>query len=247
MSEQVKTQKGKVIFHEADSRGLANHGWLFSRHTFSFANYFNPERVNFGALRVINDDIVKPGMGFGTHPHNNMEIISIPLRGALEHKDSTGNTEVIKTGEVQIMSAGSGLTHSEYNHSKTEEVNFLQIWVFPKEKNIEPRYEQKMFDLDNNVNRFVNVVAPDNASAVWINQDAWFSLGKFDEGHIASYRLNRNDSGAYILIIEGSAKINDRELNEKDGLGLTDINELSIESISNSKILIMEVPMNYEA
>jgi hypothetical protein len=176
-----------------------------------------------------------------------MEIISIPLRGALEHKDSTGNTEVIKTGEVQIMSAGSGLTHSEYNHSKTEEVNFLQIWVFPKEKNIEPRYEQKMFDLDNNVNRFVNVVAPDNDSAVWINQDAWFSLGKFDGGHKASYRLNRNESGVYILMIEGSAKINDRELNERDGLGLTDINELSIESITNSKILIMEVPMNYEA
>ena len=166
-----------VTYHKNESRGLADHDWLISRHTFSFAGYYNPERMNFGLLRVLNDDIVKPSMGFGTHPHENMEIISIPLSGALRHQDSMGNKHIISTGEVQIMSAGSGLTHSEYNNSSSDDVNFLQIWVLPKEKDITPRYGQKLFDVSGRQNRFQRVVTPQaSEETIWINQDAWFSL-----------------------------------------------------------------------
>ncbi len=208
------------IIHKADSRGYADHGWLQSFHSFSFANYHNPEKVRFGLLRVLNDDIVAPGMGFGTHPHDNMEIVTIPLKGELAHQDSTGNKEVIKAGEVQIMSAGSGLTHSEFNNSKKEFVNLFQIWVFPKEKNITPRYDQKIFDPEERKNKFQIVVSPDEKDgALWINQDAYFTLGNFDEGNSVKYEIKKNGNGVYIMITEGSAEIDGEVLSRRDAIG----------------------------
>ncbi|MEQ8239335.1 MAG: pirin family protein [Cyclobacteriaceae bacterium] len=233
----------KTIIHKADSRGTAFFGWLNSRHTFSFGRYYNPERINFGALRVLNDDIVEAGMGFGTHPHDNMEIVSIPLQGDLEHKDSTGNTEVIRTGDVQIMSAGSGLTHSEYNHSKTEKVNFLQLWVLPKKKNIEPRYEQKTFDLLDRKNKIQTVVAPDDDSAVWINQDAWFSLTDIDANKSVPYTFHLSTNGVYVFVLEGNVKVGDKQLAKRDGLGISDVDKINLEASTNAKLLLVEVPM----
>lgn len=234
----------QIIKHTANSRGIADFGWLLSKHTFSFGRYYNPERINFGALRVLNDDIVQGGMGFGTHPHDNMEIVSIPLEGNLEHKDSTGNTEVIKTGDVQIMSAGYGLSHSEYNHSKTDQVNFLQIWVLPKKQNIEPRYEQITFDPEKRRNKLQTVVAPDDDSALWINQDAWFSLVDLDPKTSIDYQVHRKGNGAYIFQIEGSSSINnDETLNRRDAAGVVDTQGFEIISNTSSKILVIEVPM----
>lgn len=234
----------KSIVHKADSRGQANFGWLNSRHTFSFGEYYNPDRVHFGMLRVLNDDIVIGGAGFPTHPHSNMEIVSIPLSGALAHKDSTGNEKVIHTGEVQIMSAGSGLTHSEYNASSTDEVNFLQIWVIPKEKNIKPRYDQREFNSDERKNMVQTVVAPDDEKAVWINQDAWFSLSDLEVNQSITYSMKRNDSGLYVFVIEGSIEIGDTVLNKRDAIGLSETNEVQIKSSENARILLIEVPMN---
>lgn len=235
----------KKIIHRADSRGYADHGWLKSRHTFSFANYYDPKRNHFGLLRVLNDDIVEGGMGFGTHPHDNMEIVSIPLKGALAHRDSAGHHQVIKTGDVQIMSAGSGIAHSEYNHSETDEVNFLQIWIFPKERNIKPRYEQKTFPPSERGNRFQTVVSPNKGDeALWINQDAYFSLGNFDTGHSASYSIRRNQSGIYLFVIEGRIEIDGDVLDRRDAIGITETDSIQLKALISSEILIMDVPMN---
>lgn len=235
----------KTILHKANTRGHANHGWLDSYHTFSFAGYHDPTRIHFGALRVLNDDVVKGGAGFGQHPHDNMEIISIPLRGALEHGDNTGGHGIIKSGEVQIMSAGSGIAHSEKNASKTEDVNFLQIWVFPKEKNIQPRYDQKLFPASDRINKFQTVVSPEKSSgALWINQNAWFSLGKFDKTATIEYTLNKQGNGVYAFVIEGDVTINDQKLNKRDGFGVWDVEKISIVSDSQSEVLLIEVPMN---
>jgi redox-sensitive bicupin YhaK (pirin superfamily) len=234
----------ETIVHKADSRGTAFFGWLHSRHTFSFGHYFDPNRVQFGALRVLNDDIVEPGMGFGTHPHDNMEIISIPLQGALAHKDSTGNEEVINTGEVQIMSAGTGLTHSEYNHSSTEKVNFLQIWVLPKERNIKPRYDQKVYREEERINKWQTVVAPDQEGALWINQDAWFNLTRLEAGKSLNYDFHGDNHGAYLFIIDGEIEIEGNKYGKRDGIGLSDTKKLSIAANSDANILLMEVPMN---
>lgn len=235
----------KTIIHKANTRGHANHGWLDSHHTFSFAGYHDPSRVNFGALRVLNDDIVKGGNGFGRHPHDNMEIISIPLKGALEHGDNTGGHGIIKSGEVQIMSAGSGIAHSEKNASATEAVNFLQIWVFPKVRNIQPRYDQKLFPAEDRVNKFQTVVSPEkNGNALWINQDAWFSLGRLETGFSTEYKLNNKDSGVYAFVIEGDVTVNGQKLNKRDGLGVWDTDKLSIVADSEAEVLLMEVPMN---
>ncbi len=231
----------KSIIHRADTRGTAFFGWLHSRHTFSFGRYYDPERVHFGALRVLNDDIVKGGQGFGTHPHSNMEIISIPLKGDLEHKDSTGKTEVIKTGDVQIMSAGTGLSHSEYNHSQTEDVNFLQLWVVPKHMDIKPRYDQKSFDQQSN-GHWKTVVAPDDDQALWINQDSWFSLGHFS-GSIPDYQPRLAGNGVYVFVIEGNVNVNGISLNERDGVGIWDMDKLNFETSNASKLLLVEVPM----
>lgn len=241
----MNTNTKYKIFHGSDSRGVASHGWLKSRHTFSFANYYNPDRINFGALRVLNDDIVMPGMGFGTHPHDNMEIISIPLSGSLAHKDNVGHEQEIKTGEVQIMSAGSGISHSEYNHSKTEEVNFLQIWVLPKERNIAPRYDQKDFASMLQENKIVTVVSPDNEDALWINQDAVFSLGKLKSGTATTHKLKFNNNGIYAFLIEGEATINETQLNQRDAVGFFDLKKISIDITKDSTILLIEVPKNY--
>ena len=241
----MKVQTKNKVFHSADSRGLANHGWLISRHTFSFANYYNPDRVHFGALRVLNDDIVKPGMGFGTHPHDNMEIISIPISGSLAHKDSTGNEKEIKTGEVQIMSAGSGIQHSEYNYSKSEDVNFLQIWILPKEKNISPRYDQKDFSEAVKSGNLVTVVSPEKEGALWINQDAELSLGQLKKGSIITHKINFNGNGIYAFLIDGEVKINDATLKSRDAVGYFDIQEANIETIQDSTLLLIEIPKIY--
>lgn len=234
----------KTIVHRADSRGNADHGWLKSRHTFSFAEYHNPERVRFGLLRVLNDDHVEAGMGFGTHPHDNMEIISIPLKGALAHKDSTGNEHVINTGDVQIMSAGSGLYHSEYNASKTDEVNFLQIWVFPKERDIEPRYEQKTFDVNDRKNKFQTVVSPEkNNGALWINQDSYFSLANLDKDSKVIYNIKHKGNGVYLFVLEGSIEAAGEKLEKRDAIGIEETDSVEIKAGANSELLLIEVPM----
>ncbi len=232
-----------TIKHTSESRGTANFGWLQSRHTFSFGRYYNPERVNFGALRVLNDDIVTAGMGFGAHPHDNMEIVSIPLSGDLEHKDSTGNTEVIRTGDVQIMSAGHGLTHSEYNHSKSNEVNFLQIWVLPKERDIEPRYQQITFSPEGRNNQWQTVVAPDNDQALWINQDSWFSLADLDARKELAYALKKEGNGVYVFVIEGEVTVNGEELKKRDALGITGAEVINFSATKDAQLLLIEVPM----
>jgi len=232
-----------TVVHKSDSRGSADHGWLRSRHTFSFAGYHNPDRVHFGALRVLNDDTVSGGNGFGTHPHDNMEIISMPLFGDLEHKDSTGTGEVIKTGDVQIMSAGSGLRHSEFNHSKEEEVQFLQIWVFPKERDITPRYEQKTFDPEDRMNKFQTVVSPEGADALWINQDAYFSLANLDAGMELSYEVKKPGNGVYFFVLNGEINIADQSLDLRDAVGVTDTSEIHLKARSYAEVLAIEVPM----
>jgi redox-sensitive bicupin YhaK (pirin superfamily) len=233
----------KTIIHKANTRGAANHGWLKSYHTFSFAGYYNAERMNFGALRVLNDDTVAGGMGFGKHPHDNMEIVSIPLSGDLEHNDTTGRHEIIKQGDVQIMSAGSGIAHSEKNANHNKEVKFLQIWVMPKERNITPRYEQKSFPLSERKNTLQTIVAPDNTEAVWINQNAWFTLGSFDAAATTSYTLHNAKSGVYVFVLKGDVTINGIALQERDGLGITEAEVLSITADADTEFLLMEVPM----
>lgn len=233
----------KAIYHENESRGLADHGWLLSRHTFSFANYHDPQRMNFGLLRVLNDDIVKPTMGFGTHPHDNMEIISIPLSGSLRHQDSMGNIHTISAGEVQVMSAGSGLTHSEYNNSSSDDVNFLQIWVLPKEINIAPRYDQKVFDAVNRKNRFQLLVSPQaSEESVRINQNAWFSLVDIEAEQQVTYEKKDIKNGVYFFAIEGNVSIGGHKMHRRDGLGLTYGEDSPVEAITNAQLLAIEVP-----
>ena len=232
----------KTIFHKSTERGHANHGWLDSHHSFSFAHFYDPEKIHFGALRVLNDDIVQGGMGFGTHPHDNMEIISIPLSGDLEHKDSMGNTGVIRQNDVQLMSAGTGIQHSEYNKNKDKLVNFLQIWVFPKKKNIVPRYDQQTFKPEDRVNKLQEIVSPADGG-VHINQDAWFYLTDLEKGKNVNYTLHDKSHGVYVFVIDGDVNVNGTALNKKDGLGVSETDSLSIKADSNSKVLLMEVPM----
>lgn len=234
-----------TVIHRAETRGKANHGWLNSNHTFSFANYRNPERMNFGVLRVLNDDTVQRGMGFGTHPHDNMEIISIPLEGDLEHKDSIGNVTVIKEGDVQIMSAGTGVTHSEYNKNKDKEVKFLQIWVFPKTKNTEPRYDQiSIKDIEKD-NKFYQVLSPNKEDqGVWLNQDAWFHIGKFAKGNSDEYKIKKEGNGVYAFVLEGEVEINNEKLSHRDGFGIWDTESFKLKALENARVLLMEVPMS---
>ncbi len=234
-----------TILHKADTRGLADHGWLKSRHTFSFANYYDPERMHFGALRVLNDDQVAQGMGFGTHPHDNMEIISIPLAGDLEHKDSMGNVAVIRQGDIQVMSAGTGIRHSEFNRSKNEEVRFLQIWVFPNKRDVAPRYDQITLDASQRHNKLQQILSPDPTDeGVWIHQNAWFHLGTFDPGKGASYTLKDKNNGVYVFVIKGDVTVNGVALNQRDGLGVQDVPSLHLQADgAGSEVLLMEVPM----
>ncbi|SFE82686.1 pirin family protein [Flavobacterium xueshanense] len=233
------------VLHKAHTRGHANHGWLESYHTFSFANYQNRERMNFGVLRVLNDDRVSQGMGFGKHPHDNMEIISIPLEGDLEHQDSMGNTTIIKEGDIQAMSAGTGIFHSEYNKNKDQLVKFLQIWIYPNKKNVAPRYDQVTLDLKDRHNKLQQILSPNpEDEGVWIHQDAWFHIGKFDNDFSASYELKKPGNGIYAFILKGDFTIGNIELNERDGLGIRDTNLIEITANSaNAEILLMEIPM----
>lgn len=232
----------KKIFHKADSRGYADHGWLKSYHTFSFANYFNPERVRFGALRVLNDDYVEGNNGFGRHPHQNMEIISIPLAGEMRHGDTTGNHGVIGYGDIQVMSAGTGIYHSEMNASKTLPVKFLQIWVMPREQNLKPRYGQiKMSEVKN---EFQQIVSPNpKEQDTWINQDAWFNMAQFDQGVSKTYKMHLENQGVYIFVIEGSLEVEGQAMNARDGLGIWETSEINITATSDAEFLVMEIPM----
>jgi len=235
----------KTILHTSASRGHSNHGWLDSHHTFSFANYYDPERVHFGALRVLNDDRVAAGEGFGTHPHDNMEIVSIPLFGDLEHKDSMGNHGTITTGEIQVMSAGTGIFHSEFNKNKDKEVQFLQIWILPDKKSVTPRYDQISITELTRPNELTQILSPHpNDQGVWIHQQAWFYLGELSEGWKGNYTLNVEKSGVYFFVIEGNVTVAGQALNRRDGLGVSETGKVEITAGSDARLLVMEVPMN---
>jgi redox-sensitive bicupin YhaK (pirin superfamily) len=244
----LPTEKSAImdnaVYHPAESRGMANHGWLDTKHSFSFASYYNPERMHFGVLRVLNDDTVAPGMGFGTHPHDNMEIISIPLEGDLEHKDSMGNVAVIRNGDIQVMSAGTGIRHSEYNKNPDKTVKFLQIWVFPNKKNVTPRYDQISLKATDRKNRLQQILSPSSDDdGVWIHQDAWFHLGSFEKGFSTKYQLKKKGNGVYAFLIGGSLKLNGQELKKRDGFGIWNIDALTLEATEKTELLLMEVPM----
>lgn len=236
----------KTILHTANSRGHANMGWLNSYHSFSFGNYYNPERVHFGALRVLNDDTVQQGMGFSKHPHDNMEIISIPMYGDLHHKDSTGRDEIIRQDDVQIMSAGSGIAHSETNANADKEVKFLQIWIMPKENNIEPRYQQKSFKPENRQGQLVTVVAPDDENAVLINQDAWLSLADLSLTQEIKYTIRKEGNGVYVFILSGNVSIDDQPLQTRDALGIWETGSITIKADSAAQLLLIDVPMKIQ-
>jgi redox-sensitive bicupin YhaK (pirin superfamily) len=234
-----------TILHKANGRGHANHGWLSSYQTFSFGSYYNPQAMNFGALRVLNDDTVSGGMGFGRHPHDNMEIISIPLEGDLEHKDSMGNAAIIRKGDIQAMSAGTGIYHSEQNAHENEQVKFLQIWIYPNRKNVEPRYDQLTLNLADRHNRLQQVLSPNtDDEGIWIYQNAWFHMGKFDTGKSVSYNLkDPAHNGVYAFILSGEVTINGEKLGTRDGLGIWNMETLDITADTEAEFLLMEVPM----
>lgn len=233
-----------TITHKAGSRGHANHGWLDSWHSFSFANYYNPEKIHFGALRVLNDDTVAGDKGFGMHPHDNMEIISIPLKGALAHKDNAGHSGIIYPGDVQVMSAGKGIFHSEFNHDATQPVNFLQIWVFPDRKNVEPRYDQQHFDEAGRKGRWQQIISPDaNDEGCWIYQQAWFYRGEFEGGKEARYSLKNKENGIYLFVIEGSIRCNNTLLERRDAMAITGTEEISLTPAAPVDLLLMEMPL----
>ena len=237
-----------MVLHKADTRGHADHGWLNARHTFSFANHYDPERMHFGVLRVLNDDRIAAGKGFGTHPHDNMEIVTIPLSGALEHKDSMGNIGVIEQGDVQAMSAGSGVKHSEYNKNADQPCSLLQIWVFPKVKNIEPRYDQKTFLPAGRQNKLQVLVAPgghpeDSGGAMEINQDSWFSLGRFDAGESFFYEIKKPGNGVYAFLISGEAEVGGQNLGRRDAVGISETDGFEVKIMDAAEVLLIEVPM----
>jgi redox-sensitive bicupin YhaK (pirin superfamily) len=235
----------KSIFYPENERGKNDIGWLKANFSFSFASYYDPNKVNFGVLRVLNDDTIAGGKGFGTHPHDNMEIITIPLEGGLEHKDSMGNTGVINAGEVQVMSAGTGVYHSEYNASATKDAKTLQIWLFPKERNIQPRYDQKSFKDVLKLNQLTTLISPVKSNdTLWLNQDATFSMGDFEAGQQVNYDIKTSGNGAYVFVIEGSVKINSTVLNKRDALGVYDTSSFTIEPEDFSRFLIIDIPMS---
>ncbi|MCL3782622.1 pirin family protein [Prolixibacteraceae bacterium JC049] len=235
----------KSVFHSADSRGYADHDWLQSYHTFSFASYYDKDRMHFGVLRVLNDDTVQGGKGFGTHPHDNMEIVSIPLEGDLEHKDSMGNVSIIKHGDIQVMSAGTGIYHSEFNKNSDKSVKFLQIWIYPNKRDVKPRYDQITMIADYQHNQLQQVLSPEpDDEGVWIHQNAWFYMGKFQKGKEIDYQLKKRNNGIYLFVLEGSFSCEDHTLNQRDGLGIWETNQLAMQALSDdARILIMEVPM----
>ncbi len=235
----------KTVYHPSDSRGHANHGWLNSYHTFSFAGYYHPERMNFGVLRVLNDDTVAGGQGFGTHPHDNMEIVSIPLEGDLEHKDSMGTQAVIKQGDIQVMSAGTGIRHSEYNANADREVKFLQIWIFPNKRNVEPRYDQLTLNLGDRRNKLQQVLSPNaDDDGVWIHQNAWFHMARMDQGTQLQYQLrDPENNGVYAFVLEGDLGLAGHELHRRDGLGILEASSFELQARTEAEVLLMEVPL----
>jgi redox-sensitive bicupin YhaK (pirin superfamily) len=242
-NKEIKTMK--TVLHKANSRGHANHGWLNANHSFSFANYYNPERMNFGVLRVLNDDQISPGMGFGTHPHDNMEIITIPLSGQVEHKDSMGNSGIISSGEIQVMSAGTGIQHSEFNKNNDQELKLLQIWIFPSQKQVTPRYDQLQIDNTKAINGFRQILSPHaDDDGVWIHQNAWFHLGDMEANEQYTYTLRDKSNGVYAFLIEGETQIQNEILSSRDGLGIWDSEEMLIKSHTKSRVLLMEVPLH---
>lgn len=235
-----------TVLHKANTRGHADHGWLQANFSFSFGSWYNPERVQFGALRVLNDDIIGEGMGFGTHPHDNMEIITIPLEGDLAHKDSMGNAATIKNGDVQVMSAGTGIQHSEFNPNANLKTKSLQIWVFPNKRNVTPRYQQISLNKEDRNNRLQQILSPNpDDDGVWIHQDAWFHMGKFDKGTTTTYTVKKEGNGVYAFILSGTLTINGQELDTRDGFGIWDVTTLDIKMITDAEILLLEVPMKY--
>lgn len=236
-----------TIFHAADTRGHADHGWLNAHHSFSFAGYHDPSRIHFGALRVLNDDIVAPGMGFGKHPHDNMEIITIVLDGALEHKDSMGHTQAIHPDEVQVMSAGTGVFHSEYNHNKDKAVSLLQTWLFPNKKNVQPRYDQRVFPAAERVNKWQAIVSPiDNEDpGMKIHQDAWIYRSKIEAGKSLEYNLHSADNGIYLFVIDGSAATEGQQLNKRDAIGISETGKITVTVNADTELVLFEVPMEW--
>ena len=234
----------KTIVHKSNERGNADHGWLNAYHSFSFANWYNPEKIQFGVLRVLNDDTIAAGMGFGTHPHDNMEIITIPLEGDLAHKDSMGNGTTIKSGDIQVMSAGKGIQHSEFNPNPDQQTKLFQIWLFPKFRNVEPRYQQITLDKSLQKNDFAQILSPNPDDAgVWIHQDAWFYLSDFDNSFSKKLSLKKEGNGFYIMNIEGKIEVNAEKLERRDAIGIWETNEIEIKANSNAKFLVMEIPM----
>jgi redox-sensitive bicupin YhaK (pirin superfamily) len=234
----------KTIVHPAAERGIADHGWLKARHSFSFSSYYHPEKIQFGALRVLNDDTIAPGMGFGKHPHDNMEIITIPLSGGVKHGDSMGNEGIVKPGEVQIMSAGTGVIHSEHNASSSETLNLFQIWIMPELRNIAPRYDQKQFEVSDRLNKFQTLVSPEKSdSTLWINQQAWLSLGKFDKASSVNYNLHIPNNGVYVMVVSGELEVAGQLLGERDAIGVSDVSVIKLKFLKETEVLMIEIPM----
>jgi len=236
----------KTTLHKSNTRGSADHGWLITNFTFSFADYYNPERIHFGKLRVLNDDTIAPGKGFGLHPHDNMEIITIPLAGAVKHTDNTGGNEIISRGQVQVMSAGTGIWHSEFNASNSEELSLLQIWIFPDQKGLKPSYETQTFDFKQLSNELKLVAGSVKLEGphLKINQQAYVSFGKMDKGKEFTYSFYKPGNGAYIFLIEGQLSINNITLERRDGLGIEGTTEFNLHSSEKSEYVIFEIPMN---
>lgn len=236
-----------TVFHPAETRGHANHGWLDAHHTFSFAGYSDPSRVHFGALRVMNDDIVKGGYGFGKHPHDNMEIITVILDGALEHQDNMGHKEAIQENEVQVMSAGTGVFHSEYNHNKDKDVNLMQLWIFPNKNNVTPRYDQRKFDPQERINKLQALVSPitNKDEGLKIHQDAWIYRTTLEAGKMIAHKLHSSNSGLYIFVIDGAITVNGQTMKKRDGIGISGTDEVSFTADAISDLLLIEVPMEF--
>ena len=241
-NNEIKTMNSVV--HKANTRGHADHGWLKANHSFSFANYYNPDRMNFGVIRVLNDDSIAPERGFGTHPHDNMEIITIPLEGDLKHQDNMGNGTIIKNGDIQVMSAGTGITHSEFNANNNSYCKLLQIWLFPNKKDVTPRYDQISINTLSKKNKLYQILSPNkNDQGVWIHQNAWFHIGEYRDKSKDEYVLKSKGNGIYFFVIEGEVNINDQQLSKRDGIGIWEIDKINFEAKANSKILLMDVPL----
>lgn len=235
----------KKVVHKAEERGFQNHGWLIANHSFSFANYYDPDKVHFGVLRVLNDDFVAAGMGFGMHPHANMEIITIPLSGELHHKDSMGNFGAIQKGEIQVMSAGTGIQHSEFNGSETAPVTLLQIWVIPKEMNVTPRYDQIKIADQAVENEFQQIISPNpNDAGSWIHQDAWFHLGHFSQEKQEAYTFRKQGNGLYLFVISGTVTVGNTTLGARDAIGIWETDKVDLQIGEASEVLLMEIPMD---